>query len=51
MRTCSRNNNIQCESKNDSACRSCPVEISNRKTMEVAYKKFLKALKRKSKFK
>lgn len=48
MRTCSRNNNIQCERKNDSVCRICPVEVSNEKTMETDYKKFLKAQKRTS---
>lgn len=47
MRICSRNNNIQCESKNDSACRICQVEVSNGETMKTAYKKFLKVQKRK----
>lgn len=46
MRTCSRNDHIQCESKNDSACKNCPVEVSNEKTREADYRKFLKAQKR-----
>lgn len=46
MRTCSRNDHIQCESKNDSACKNCPVEVSNEKTREADYRKFLKAQKK-----
>ena len=43
MRTCSRNDHIQCESKNDSACKICPVEVSNEETRETDYRKFLEA--------
>ena len=43
MRTCSRNDHIQCESKNDSACKICPVKVSNEETRKADYRKFLKA--------
>ena len=45
MRTCSRNDHIQCESKNDSACKICPVEVSNEETRETDYRKFLEAIR------
>jgi hypothetical protein len=43
MRTCPRNDHIQCESKNDSACRDCSMPISNAETREAEYRQFLEA--------
>lgn len=44
MGTCSRNNNILCERKNNSVCSACPVEVSDEKAKETDYKEFLKIL-------
>lgn len=43
MRTCSRNDHIQCESKDDRACASCLASVSNEKTREKDFEAFLRA--------